>query len=247
MTLEAFFSDNKKAALGFSGGVDSSYLLYAGIKYGADIQAYYVKTPFQPQFELNDALKIAEFIGCNIKILEYDILSHDIIAENPQNRCYYCKSAIFKLIQKNADADGYEMIIDGTNVSDSYDDRPGMRALSEIGVRSPLRECGLTKDDIRILSREAGLFTYDKPAYACLATRFPAGTKITKQDLICVEKSENCLFKLGFSDFRVRIFSNAARLQFKDSEFMRAAEIKNQIVSELSPYFENILFDTKTR
>ena len=122
-------------------------------------------------FEYNDAMRLAEQIGARVRVIEVDVLADERVRQNPSNRCYYCKQAIFGNILRAAAEDGYTLILDGTNASDDEGDRPGMKALKELQVRSPLRECGLTKDMIRQLSRQAGLFTWDKPAYACLATR----------------------------------------------------------------------------
>jgi uncharacterized protein len=213
MTLEQFFCENKTCALGFSGGVDSSYLLYAGNKYGAKIKAYFVKTAFQPEFELQDAKRIAEYIGIEITIIEKNILENAEVVSNPSDRCYFCKRSIFGTLHSQVAADGIPLIIDGTNASDDVSDRPGMKALKELSVRSPLRECGMTKDEIRRLSKEAGLFTWDKPAYACLATRVPAGMTITKELLQKIEKSEDILFSFGFTDFRVRVISDLSLFQ----------------------------------
>ncbi|MFR4278111.1 MAG: asparagine synthase-related protein [Oscillospiraceae bacterium] len=179
MTLQEFFAENPRAAIAFSGGVDSSYLLYAAVQCGADVHAYFAKTAFQPQFELDDAQRLAESVGAKLTVLELDALSSEDVARNPANRCYYCKQNIFGNLKRAAAEDGFTLILDGTNASDDAGDRPGMRALREMDVRSPLRECGLTKAEIRRLSHEAGLFTWDKPAYACLATRVPTGTRIT--------------------------------------------------------------------
>ena len=180
MTLQEFFAFHPKAALGFSGGVDSSYLLYAAKAAGADVRPYFLKTPFQPRFELDDALRLARDLGTEVTVVEYDVLQNGTVAQNPENRCYYCKTALFRLLRQRSQADGYAILLDGTNASDDAGDRPGMRALREQGVLSPLRLCGLTKDEIRQRSREAGLFTWDKPAYACLATRIPTGMPITE-------------------------------------------------------------------
>ena len=182
MELEQFFKDNPKAAIAFSGGVDSSYLLYAAIKSGADVCAYYVKSAFQPQFELEDARRLAEQINAPLRVLQADILADERVVENPADRCYYCKNRVFSAIVSAAAEDGYALVLDGTNASDEEGDRPGMRALREMSVRSPLRECGLTKAEIRERSRKAGLFTWDKPAYACLATRVRTGEEITEED-----------------------------------------------------------------
>ncbi|MDE5719128.1 MAG: ATP-dependent sacrificial sulfur transferase LarE, partial [Lachnospiraceae bacterium] len=213
MDLSAFFTEHPKAALAFSGGVDSAYLLYAAKAAGADVRAYYVKSVFQPQFELEDAKRFCGELGAGFKILTADVLADQAVRENPADRCYHCKKMIFTTIAEAAKADGYGMLLDGTNASDEEGDRPGMRALRELRVRSPLRECGLTKEEIRRLSGEAGLFTWKKPAYACLATRIPTGEEITVEKLKSTEAAEDFLFSLGFTDFRVRRFGEAARLQ----------------------------------
>lgn len=247
MTLTEFFRENHKAALGFSGGVDSSYLLYAAIQCGADVRPYFIKTAFQPAFELEDAKRLAEGVGVKLTVLEHDILSDRLVAENPADRCYHCKAALFGLLKEQAVKDGYTLLLDGTNASDDALDRPGMRALRELEVRSPLRECGLTKTEIRRLSKEAGLFTWDKPAYACLATRIPTGTLLTAEGLKRVEQAEQALFEMGFRDFRVRVFHDAARLQVRAADFLRAAEERDEIRNRLAPWFGTVLLDMKGR
>lgn len=213
MTLERFFAEHRKAALGFSGGVDSSFLLWAAQQSGAQVRAYYVKTVFQPEFEREDALRLAASLGVVPTILEMDILSCEEVAENPPDRCYHCKKKIFGAIGRQALADGYTVLLDGTNASDDASDRPGMRALSELSVLSPLRLCGLTKEEIRRLSREAGLFTWDKPAYACLATRTPSGERLTAHALARTETAEAALAAEGFRDFRIRHRGDQAVLE----------------------------------
>ena len=247
MTLEQFFKENPKVAIGFSGGVDSSYLLFAGLRYGADVRAYYVNAAFQPQFEFEEAKKLAKLIDAKLTVLEIDVLGNKEVLANPPERCYYCKQAIFGALVEQAKADGYSLIIDGTNASDDASDRPGMKALEEMAVRSPLRECGLTKEDVRRLSKEAGLFTWDKPSYACLATRIPTGRAITGELLQRVEKAEDALFALGFSDFRVRVYDNAARLQFPQNKMSTALECKTQIIEAIKPHFPIILLDLEER
>lgn len=247
MTLKEFFRENPKAALGFSGGVDSSYLLYAAIQCGADVRPYFIKTAFQPAFELEDAVRLAQGVGARLTVIEHDILSDRLVAENPADRCYHCKAALFGLLKEQAVKDGYALLLDGTNASDDAGDRPGMRALRELEVRSPLRECGLTKTEIRRLSKEAGLFTWDKPAYACLATRIPTGMLLTAESLKRVEQAEQALFEMGFRDFRVRVFHDAARLQVRAADFLRAAEKRDEIRSRLAPWFGTVLLDMKDR
>ena len=146
------------------------------------MRPYYVKTPFQPRFELDDALRLTKELGTELTVIEYDILNDGLVAANPADRCYHCKKKLFGLLlRERAANDGFSLIIDGTNASDDAGDRPGMRALGELCVRSPLRECGLTKAEIRARSKEAGLFTWNKPAYACLATRVPTGRPIERE------------------------------------------------------------------
>ena len=247
MTLEQFFQENPRCALGFSGGVDSAYLLYAGVKARADIRPYFIKTAFQPAFELADAQKLAEGLGVEVTVLELDALADPRVAANPADRCYFCKQNLFRTLKERAIADGYPVLLDGTNASDEAGDRPGMRALAELSVRSPLRECGLTKAEIRACSREAGLFTWDKPAYACLATRVPAGETITAETLARVEGAEDALFRLGYTDFRVRVFHGAARLQLPRGQMERAAREAEDIQAALKPYFTPILLDLEGR
>ena len=247
MTLQDFFSQNPRVALAFSGGVDSAWLLYAAVQSGAQVRAYYVKTAFQPQFEYEDAMKLASELGADMVTIPMDILADEIVASNPANRCYFCKQRIFGAILEAAKADGFDLVVDGTNASDKADDRPGMRALQELSVRSPLRECGLTKQEIRRLSKEAGLFTHDKPAYACLATRIPTGTKITAEDLRRTELAEAYLMQLGFSDFRIRLLGDAARLQLPSEQLPRLLEHRQVILAELKKYYSSVLLDLEVR
>ena len=247
MTLQAFFQANPRAALAFSGGVDSAYLLWAGRHWGCDLTAYSVRTAFQPEFEYEDARRLAEEVGVPLRVVEADILSVPLAAANGPDRCYHCKRALFALLWEAARRDGHTLLLDGTNASDDAGDRPGLRALRELEVRSPLRECGLTKAEIRAQSKKAGLFTWNKPAYACLATRIPTGTAITAGDLERVEAAEGALFALGFTDFRVRLLSGAARIQLPADQWDRASEQREAIRKALSPRFDAVLLDLETR
>lgn len=247
MELSAFFQSCGPCALAFSGGVDSAYLLYASLQAGADVQPYYVKTAFQPAFELADARRLARELGAELKILDVDILAVPGVAENPPERCYACKTALFTAMLQAAKKDGRSLLLDGTNASDRADDRPGMAALRELGIRSPLREAGLTKDEIRRLSREAGLFTWDKPAYACLATRIPAGTAITPAQLEQVEAGEEALKALGYLDLRIRLYHGAARLQLPEGQLECAVREREAIRRALQPWFSVVLLDLEGR
>ena len=247
MELRDFFQECPKVALGFSGGVDSAYLLYAALDHGAQVRPYFIKTAFQPQFELEDARRLCAQLGVELTVLELDVLQIPGVAENPPDRCYHCKRALFGRLRQQAQADGYTVLIDGTNASDDAGDRPGMRALGELSVRSPLRECGITKAQVRALSKEAGLFTWDKPAYACLATRVPTGEAIAPETLQKVEAAEEALFSLGYSDLRVRVFHGAARLQLPGQQLEQAAKEREAILQALSPWFDTVLLDLKER
>lgn len=247
MTLADFFLQHPRVALGFSGGVDSSYLLYAALKCGAAVQAYYVKSPFQPAFELEDARRLATQLGAELRILPANPLEDPMVAANPKDRCYHCKRAIFGRIAEAARADGSPVLLDGTNASDDLSDRPGIRALEELAVLSPLRLCGLTKTEIRRLSKEAGLFTWDKPAYACLATRIPTGCPITLPLLEKTERAEQALTTLGFSDFRVRYLDGRAKLQVPPEQMALALGKRQEILAALKPDYTEILLDLEAR
>ena len=233
MVLKDFFEENKKLAIAFSGGVDSAYLLAEAIRCGADVKAYYVKSQFQPEFEREDARRIASKLGAKLAELGLDVLSDEAVAANLAGRCYYCKRRIMSAIIEEAKKDGYDIVCDGSNASDDASDRPGTKALAEYGIRSPLRECGITKDEIRKRAKELGLDVWDKTAYACLATRIATGERITEEKLKITEKAETILHDMGFRDFRVRMRGNDALVQVKADQhadaMRRAAEIKAAI------------------
>lgn len=247
MELKQFFETHSEVAIAFSGGVDSAYLLYTAKRYGNRVKAYYVKTAFQPQFELEDAYRLAAELDADMKVLDVDILCKSVIARNPADRCYYCKKELFSHILKAAKEDGFSVLLDGTNASDEASDRPGMRAIAELSVRSPLRECGLTKAEIRRLSKEAGLFTHDKPAYACLATRIPTGECITEEKLLRTEQAEGYLSRMGLRDFRVRSQGNSAKIQVTETDLALLMQHREDILSELKKYYTGIVLDLEVR
>ncbi|MBR3201103.1 MAG: ATP-dependent sacrificial sulfur transferase LarE [Mogibacterium sp.] len=247
MTIKEYFELNNKIAVAFSGGVDSAYLLYAAAEAGADVKAYCVKSAFQPGFEHEDAVKLAEMIGCRLQVIDLDVLSDERIAANPHNRCYYCKQHVMSAIKEAAEADGYDTVCDGTNASDDADDRPGFKALGEYGIRSPLRECGLTKEDIRKASKEAGLPTWNKPAYACLATRILTGEMITREKLLVTEKAESIMHDMGFRDFRVRMRGRNALVQVTESQIAEAFAREEEIRTALSEMYDEIKIDENPR
>ena len=206
-----------------------------------------MKSDFQPEFEYRDAKRLAEELKADMCVINVDVLDSEDVRRNPENRCYYCKQMIFSTIKEKAASDGYTVLLDGTNASDDVNDRPGMKALQELEVKSPLRECGLTKDVVRKLSKEAGLFTWDKPAYACLATRIPANEPIDRKKLERIEKAEDYLFSMGFTDFRVRTVNEHARLEVTEDQWMKVAEKKEEIYNGLKGMFKTVSLSLSTR
>lgn len=175
--------------LAFSGGCDSSFLLAALVHAGIDVKAYMVMTAFQAPFELDDAQRVVEEIGAEFELIRADILSHDEVCANPPDRCYWCKRFIFGTILDAMERDGRKILLDGTNASDDPSRRPGFRALAELGVVSPLRDAGFSKDCVRAASRLMGLSTADKPNFSCFATKVPAESRIDQAALNRVEES----------------------------------------------------------
>lgn len=247
MTLADFFAAHPRAALAFSGGADSAYLLYEAKRRGCDIKPYYVKTAFQPAFELRDAERLCEELGAALTVLPLDILALDVVRQNPKDRCGHCKRAIFSAILAAAEADGYTLLLDGSNADDEPAERPGMAAAEKLGVLSPLRLCGIGKAELRRRSREAGLFTWDKPAYACLATRIPVETPIEETRLRTVEQGEDALRAMGFRDLRVRLREGHALLQFASAELPQAQTRWKEIEERLSPLLPVLKLDPKGR
>lgn len=247
MELKDFFSIYPRVALAFSGGVDSAYLLSEAVDLAKEVRAYYVKTIFQPDFELEDAQRLAGDLKADLKVISLDLTGEEEILSNPSNRCYYCKKKIFSTIQKEAALDGFSVLLDGTNASDRVDDRPGMKVLNELHVLSPLRLCGLTKEEIRHRSREKGLFTWNKPAYACLATRIPSEQRIQAEDLRQTEIAEDYLFQLGFSDFRVRNLDGKAKLELREEDLPRLLAHREDIIEELEKSYQAVYLDLEVR
>lgn len=245
--IEDFFKLHKNITVAFSGGVDSAVLLFLAKKYAQSVCAVYVKSDFQPQFELEDAKKLCLDLNTELNVIELDVLGNDEINANPADRCYYCKKDMFTSIIAFADINAAGQVVEGTNFSDDVSDRPGYKALNELGVLSPLRSCGYTKSDIRRLAFENGIFVHNKPSYACLATRVPTGTQITKDILHKTEGAENELFNLGFTDFRIRYLNGAAKIQVKDDQLGLALKNKDIIINKLNPYYDDILLDLKGR
>ena len=247
MTIPEFFKENPAVAVAFSGGVDSAWLLHEAVRWAERTAAYFVRTPFQPDFELDDAREAAARLGARLTVVELDVLTDPAVAANPVDRCYYCKRALFTRLLEAAGADGFPLVVDGSNASDDAGDRPGMRALRELGVRSPLRECGVAKDDIRRLAREADLPVWNKPSYACLATRIPAGTAITARDLGRVSRGEAALMREGLTDFRLRLRGEDALLQVRGEQMDLARRLLEKRHDQLKDDFREVRLDDTPR
>ncbi|HEX2921992.1 MAG TPA: ATP-dependent sacrificial sulfur transferase LarE [Bacteroidales bacterium] len=196
----------------FSGGVDSSFLLNrASSLLKNKVMAVTIRTPYIPDMEISEAVGFTKKHGIRHNVIELDI--PDSIKNNPLQRCYLCKKILFNQLIDFAGKNNIKYVVDGSNADDTGDYRPGLRALKELEIRSPLLEAGLTKDEIRALSRKEGLDTWDKPALACLLTRIPYDTEINEKTLRMIEAAENLLFEEGFPGTRVRVHDNVARIE----------------------------------
>ncbi len=243
--LSEYLSSLGKAALAFSGGTDSYFLLWACRQSGMDVKPYFVKGAFQTQEESVHAVAAASALGMDLSVLEVDTLSFEEVVENSADRCYLCKRRVFSLILERACSDGYDIVMDATNASDDPSVRPGMRALTELGIRSPLRECDITKPELRELSKAAGLDNWDTPSNSCLATRIPTGTRITAEDLQKVEYVESRLKIFGLRDFRLRSFGDRARLETVPGEESFVEENRSEIEMIVLSRYRQIEFGTR--
>jgi uncharacterized protein len=212
LKLSSILKELNSFVVAFSGGVDSSFLLHrAQTVRKSGIIAVTIRTPYIPSREIEETIEFTKTYSIKHKIL--DIAFPEMIITNPIERCYLCKKTLFTDLIAFAKGNNYKYIIDGTNADDTGDFRPGMKALKEMGIRSPLLEAGLTKKDIRELSKSEGLVIWDKPAMACLLTRIPYDTRVEEGTLRMIEQAENMLLDKGYPGTRVRVHGNAARIE----------------------------------
>ena len=243
-SLQEKLRQSGSVLIAFSGGVDSSFLLKVAhdtlTPAKGRVLAVTATSSTYPARELEEARQIARLIGAEHRVIQSEELDIAGFAQNPPNRCYYCKGELFGILVGIARKEGIGAVLDGANADDSLDYRPGAQAAREAGVISPLKEAGLTKAEIRELSKDMGLPTWNKPAFACLASRFPYGETITQTKLSKVERAEEVLRTLGFNQIRVRFHGDVARIELNPDEIARAVE--PEISSKIYRQFKEIGF-----
>jgi uncharacterized protein len=244
--LKSILRDCDRTLIAFSGGVDSAFLLKMALDtLGPDkILAVIADSPSLPRRELDDAIALAQKISAPLRIIRTDEFENPNYTSNPSNRCYFCKTELFEKLTEIAKTEGWRTIAYGENASDASDFRPGAQAAAEFSVRAPLKEAGLTKEEIREFSAKLGLPTADKPASPCLSSRIPHGEPVTFEALSMIEAAENVLRDAGFREIRVRHHKNLARIEVAPDELPRLFEAREIVTKALKEIgYANVALD----